>query len=150
MQYSSNSSHTNGDDVILLTGRANVKLAHEIGKILGKEICEPISNFSDGEIRIKGMPNLRRRRVFIIQPTSSPVNEHIMELLLMIDAAKRASTKEINAIVPYFGYSRQDRKEMGRVPISASLVASIIEHAGADRIFTLDIHSEQLEGFIKE
>lgn len=135
---------------IILTGRANLKLAKEIGEILGKKVNEPVSSFSDGEIRIKGIPNLRRRRVFIIQPTSSPVNDHIMELLLMIDAAKRASAREINAIIPYFGYSRQDRKEMARVPISASLVSSIIEHAGADRILTLDLHSEQLEGFIKE
>lgn len=144
------SSVTDTSDFILLTGRSNVKLASEIAALLKKQLYQPVSVFADGEIRIKGMPNLRRRRVFIIQPTSSPVNEHIMELLLMIDAAKRASAREVNAIIPYFGYSRQDRKEMARVPISASLVASLIEHAGADRILTLDIHSEQLEGFIKE
>src|SRR5260370_37511903 len=114
------SENNTPNDFIILTGRANVKLAREIGIILKKEIFEPVSSFSDGEIRIKGMPNLRRRRVFIIQPTSFPVNDHIMELLLMIDAAKRASTKEINAIIPYFGYCRQDRKEMARVPIISS------------------------------
>lgn len=137
------------DDYILLAGRANPKLARSVAKLLKHEICEPVSIFADGEIRIKGIPNLRRRHVFIIQPTSSPVNDHIMELLLMIDAAKRASAREIIAIIPYFGYSRQDRKEMPRVPISASVVAKAIEHAGADRMLAIDIHSEQAEGFVK-
>src|ERR1051326_3264513 len=105
----------NNNDFILLTGRANIKLARDIASILGVQIYEPVNSFSDGEIRIKSIPNIRRKRVFIIQPTSSPVNNHIMELLLMIDAAKRASAKEVNAIMPYFGYSRQDRKEMARV-----------------------------------
>ena len=134
---------------ILLSGRSNPDLAHKIADILGKELCLPISSFADGEVRVKGIPNLRRRQVFVIQPTSSPVNDHIMELLLMIDAAKRASATEIIAVMPYFGYSRQDRKEMPRVPISASVVAKMIEHAGADRILTLDIHSEQAEGFVR-
>src|SRR5579872_1149754 len=119
---------------ILLTGRSNVALAEKIAHILEKDLFQPISSFSDGEIRVKGIPNLRRRHVFIIQPFASPVNDNLMELILMIDAAKRASAKEVIAIVPYFGYSRQDRKEMPRVPISASVVAQMIEHAGADRI----------------
>lgn len=138
------------NDYIILTGRSNPTLAKRIAKILKKDIYEPISIFSDGEIRVKIQSNLRRRRVFIMQPTSpSLVNDYIMELLLMIDAAKRASAREINALVPYFGYSRQDRKEMPRVPISSSLVAQMIKHAGADRILTMDIHSEQQEGFVQ-
>jgi len=145
-QASEQTAESNG--FILLSGRSNPQLAQSIADILGKELCEPITSFADGEIRVKGIPNLRRRSVFIIQPTSSPVNDNIMELLLMIDAAKRASANEIIAVMPYFGYSRQDRKEMPRVPISASVVAKMIETAGADRILTLDIHSEQAEGFV--
>jgi ribose-phosphate pyrophosphokinase len=138
------------DDFVLLTGRSNPALAKEIGKILGVEVLEPISVFSDGEIRVRIAKNLRRRMVFIIQPTSTPVNDHIMELLFMIDAAKRASAFEVTAVIPYYGYGRQDRKEMSRVPISSSVVASAITAAGADRIFTIDIHSEQQEGFTRK
>src|SRR3989344_7893754 len=105
------------DDYILLTGRANANLARDIGKILKKDVDEPISYFADGETRVKITPNLRQRSVFLIQPTSPPANDHIMELLLLIDAVKRSSAKEITAVIPYFGYSRQDRKEMSRVPI---------------------------------
>jgi len=136
-------------DFILLTGRSNPKLAHDVADILKVPVYEPISVFSDGEIRVRIQPNLRRRYVFIIQPTSFPVNDSIMELIFMIDAAKRASSRDIIVVIPYFGYSRQDRKEMPRVPISSSAVASMIDKAGADRILTLDIHSEQEEGFIK-
>ena len=136
------------DDSVLLTGRANPQLAHAIGKILGSTVYEPISVFADGEIRVRIQHNLRRRTVFIIQPTSTPVNDHIMELLFMIDAAKRGSSAEVVAVIPYYGYGRQDRKEMSRVPISSSVVASAIVNAGADRILTLDIHSEQQQGFI--
>lgn len=137
------------NDYTLLTGRANPKLAHAIGKLLKKEEDEPISVFADGETRIAIRQNMRRRHVYIIQPTSPPANEHIMELILLSDAARRGSASEIIAVIPYFGYSRQDRKEKSRVPISASIVASILEHAGVDRILTVDIHSEQQEGFIQ-
>lgn len=136
------------DDFVLLTGTSNPPLAHQIGRLLQTEVYEPITSFSDGEIRVKIPHNMRRRHVYIVQPTSAPVNNHIMELLLMMDAAKRGSASEIIAVIPYFGYGRQDRKEIARVPISASLIASIIEHAGADRILTIDIHSEQQEGFV--
>ncbi len=136
------------NEFVLLTGRANVPLAKKIADILKEKVDMPITIFSDGEIRVRIGPNLRRRHVFIIQSTSSPVNDHIMELILLIDAAKRASAKEITAVIPYFGYARQDRKEMSRVPISASIVANMIEQAGADRILTVDIHSEQAEGFV--
>ncbi len=134
---------------VLLAGRSNPQLAQQIATLLQKELCEPISIFSDGEVRIKGIPTIRNKHVFIIQPTAPPVNDHLMELIFLLDASKRASAEEITAIIPYFGYSRQDRKEMARVPISASIVAKMIEHAGADRILTLDIHSEQQEGFVR-
>jgi ribose-phosphate pyrophosphokinase len=141
-------SDTNHEEFILLTGSANPELAHAIGKHLGIEVSNPITTFSDGEIRVRIKSNLRRRTVFIIQPTSSPVNDHIMELILIADAARRASATEIVAIIPYYGYSRQDRKEMSRVPISSSVIASLLVTSGVDRILTVDIHSEQQEGFI--
>ena len=134
---------------ILLSGRSHPVLAHKIAKLLKLELHEPISVFADGEIRVRIAPNMRRRHVFIIQPTAPRVNDSIMELLFMIDAAKRSSAEEISVIIPYFGYSRQDRKEMPRVPISSSVVANIITSVGASRILTLDIHSEQQQGFIK-
>lgn len=141
-------SESNQDEFILLTGSANPELAEKIGKILGIEATNPITKFSDGEIRVRIQSNLRRRTVFIVQPTSAPVNDHIMELILMADAARRASATEIVAVIPYYGYSRQDRKEMSRVPISSSVVASLLVTSGVDRILTVDIHSEQQEGFI--
>ena len=139
----------NSNGFVLLTGTANINLAKDVGKLLKKEVFETVTQFADGEKRIIIPHNLRKRDVFIIQPTSSPVNDNIMELLLIIDAAKRSSATEVTAIVPYFGYSRQDRKDRPRVPISASLVAGMIEYAGANRILTIDIHSEQSPGFIK-
>lgn len=137
-------------DFVLLTGRSHSALAHAIGKRLKTQVGEPITLFSDGEIRVRIAQNMRRRMVFIIQPTATPVNDHLMELIFMIDAAKRASASEVTAIIPYYGYARQDRKEMARVPISASVVASLLTNAGADRIVTVDIHSEQQAGFIKQ
>jgi len=139
----------NDNGFVLLTGTANLKLAQDIGKILGKEVHETITVFADGEKRIIIPENLRRRDVFIIQPTCPPVDSNLMELFLIIDAAKRSSASEVSAIIPYFGYSRQDRKDRPRVPISASLVARLIEFSGADRILTIDIHSEQEAGFVE-
>lgn len=133
--------------ITLLSGSANFNLAKSIAKILKKEVVNPTERFADNEIRVKIPKNLRRNDVFIIQPTSNPVNDNLMELLLMIDAAKRASANEITAIIPYFGYSRQDRKDRPRVPISASLVAQLLKTAGVDRIVTVDLHSEQEQGF---
>ncbi|MEK9176892.1 MAG: ribose-phosphate pyrophosphokinase [Patescibacteria group bacterium] len=135
--------------IALISGTANPTLARKIAAILGEPLAEPISRFLDGEIRVKGLPNLRGRSVFIIQPTSPPVNDHLMELTLMIDAARRASAKEITAVIPYFGYARQDRKELPRVPISASVVANIIATVGTSRILTVDIHTEQSQGFVQ-
>jgi ribose-phosphate pyrophosphokinase len=134
---------------ILLTGRSHPALARNIAKLLKLELHEPISVFADGEIRVRIAPNLRRGHVFIIQPTAPRVNDSIMELLFMIDAAKRSSAEEVTVIIPYYGYSRQDRKEMPRVPISSSVVANMITTVGASRIITLDIHSEQQQGFTK-
>ncbi len=139
----------NSNGFVLLTGTANLKLAQDIAKILGKNVDETVSIFADGEKRIIIPENLRKRDVFIIQPTCSPVDSNIMELFLIIDAAKRSSASEVSAIIPYFGYSRQDRKDRPRVPISASLIARLIEYSGADRIVTIDIHSEQEPGFVE-
>ncbi len=139
---------TTSNGFVLLTGTANLPLAKDIAKILGKDVDETVTVFSDGEKRIIIPENLRRRAVFIIQSTSTPVDENIMELLLMIDAAKRSSAAEVTAVIPYFGYSRQDRKDRPRVPISASLIARLIEFSGADRILTVDIHSDQEAGFV--
>ena len=134
---------------VLLTGTANLKLAHDVAKILGKNVDETVTVFADGEKRIIIPENLRKRDVFIIQPTCPPVDANIMELFLMIDAAKRSSASEVSAVIPYFGYSRQDRKDRPRVPISASIISRLIEYAGADRIVTIDIHSEQEPGFVE-
>jgi ribose-phosphate pyrophosphokinase len=136
------------EDYVLLTGRSNQKLASDIAKLLKQKIHEPISVFSDGEVRVRVPVSMRNRHVFIIQPTYPNANASIMELLLLIDAAKRSSAIGISAIIPYFSYSRQDRKEMPRVPISSSLVANMIVNAGATQILTIDIHSQQQQGFV--
>ncbi len=123
---------------------------------LAKEICErmniPLGNavvtrFSDGEINVQIMDNVRGSDVFIVQPTSNPVNRHLMELLIMVDALKRASASRITAVLPYYGYSRQDRKAQPRVPITAKLVADLITAAGANRVLTVDLHAGQIQGF---
>jgi ribose-phosphate pyrophosphokinase len=135
------------NDPVLLTGRSHPELARNIAKQLKLALYEPISVFSDGEIRVRIPHNMRRRQVFIIQPTAPRANDSIMELLFMIDAAKRSSAAEVSAIIPYFAYSRQDRKEMPRVPISSSVVTNMLTKSGASRILTIDIHSEQQQGF---
>lgn len=139
----------NQNGFVLLTGTANLKLAQDVATILGQDADETVSVFADGEKRIFIPENIRRRDIFIIQPTCPPVDSNLMELLLMIDAAKRSSASEITAVIPYFGYSRQDRKDRARVPVSAKLVAGLIEYAGASRILTIDIHSEQEPGFVE-
>ena len=131
----------------ILTGSSNIPLAQQIAKKLGKSLMYPISRFADGEVKVSIPESLNKREIFIIQSTSYDVNLHIMELLLMVDAAKRAGSDKINLLIPYFGYSRQDRKESPRVPISAALVASMLKSAGAFRVLTLDIHSDQQQGF---
>lgn len=139
----------NTEDYVLLTGRSNPQLARDIASLLKQEVHEPISMFSDGEIRVRIPVSLRNKHVFIIQPTAPKVNASIMELILMIDAAKRSSASEISAIIPYYAYARQDRKEQPRVPISSSVVANMIVNSGADQILTIEIHSQQQQGFVQ-
>jgi ribose-phosphate pyrophosphokinase len=132
----------------LVAGNANRALAQEISSSLGMELCDTaVDHFSDGEIRVRIRETVRGADVFVIQPTCPPVNDHLMELLLIIDAARRASARSVIAVVPYYGYARQDRKHTGRVPISARLVANLIETAGADRMLTMDLHAGQIQGF---
>ncbi len=132
----------------LLSGRANLTLASEISDTLEIPLCDAaVDEFSDGEIRVRIRETVRGSDVFVIQPTCPPVNDALMELLVMIDAARRASARRITAVIPYYGYSRQDRKHTGRVPISARLVANLIETAGADRVLTMDLHAGQIQGF---
>ncbi len=132
----------------IITGNANPKLAQEICRYLKIPLSDTlVTTFSEGEIRVKIDENVRCRDVFIIQPTCPPVNNNLMELLILIDALKRASAKRITAVLPYFGYARQDRKDQPRVPITAKLVANLITKAGADRILTVDLHAGQIQGF---
>ena len=132
----------------IFSGRSNPSLAQKIASFLDMELGNiEIGNFSDGETKIKIKENIRGRDVFIIQSISYPANEHLMELLLMIDAAVRASADRVTAVIPYYGYARQDRKVEPRVPISAKLVARLLESAGANRILTMDLHADQIQGF---
>lgn len=132
----------------VLSGNSNTKLARSICAELGVELGGAVvRSFSDGEIYVQIEENVRGSDVFIIQPTCTPVAHNLLELILMIDALKRASADRITAVLPYFGYARQDRKDRPRVPISAKVVASMIERAGADRILSLDLHAAQIQGF---
>lgn len=134
-------------DLKLINGRANPKLGIDISESLGISLCKTrLENFADGEIRFQIEENIRGSDVFIIQPTFPP-GDHLLELLIMIDAVKRASARRVTAVIPYFGYARQDRKDEPRVPISAKLIANLLESAGADRILTLDLHAPQIQGF---
>lgn len=136
------------DRLTILSGNANPQLAQEICQYLGVELGKAlVSRFSEGEIQVKIDQNIRGNDVFIIQPTSPPPNENLMELLIMIDAGKRASARRITAVIPYYGYARQDRKDKPRVPISAKLVANLITISGADRVLTMDLHAGQIQGF---
>jgi ribose-phosphate pyrophosphokinase len=133
----------------VFSGRANVELTQAICKYLKLPSMGRISlgNFPDGESFCKILDDVRGRDVFLVQPTCPPVNENLMELLIMIDSCKRASATRITAVMPYFGYARQDRKDEGRVPITAKLVANLITRAGADRVLTMDLHAAQIQGF---
>ncbi|MCS6951417.1 MAG: ribose-phosphate pyrophosphokinase [Bryobacterales bacterium] len=136
------------DRLKVFTGNANRPLAEEVCACLGCPIGDAaVKSFSDGEIYVQILENVRGADVFVIQPTCTPVERHLFELLLMIDALKRASAERITAVLPYYGYARQDRKDKPRVPISAKLVASLLERAGADRILALDLHAAQIQGF---
>lgn len=132
----------------IFTGNANPVLAEEICHYLHLPLSEIlVRRFSDGEILVEVGENVRGTDVFVIQPTSPPVNDHLMELLIMLDAMKRSSARRITAVMPYYGYARQDRKVAPRVPISAKLVADLITTAGANRVLTLDLHAGQIGGF---
>lgn len=132
----------------VFTLNSNRELAVEIAKVIGVELGKcSVQRFSDGEVQINIEESIRGCDVFVIQSTSSPVNEHLMELLIMIDALKRASAKTINIVMPYFGYARQDRKAKPREPITAKLTANLLETAGATRVITLDLHAPQIQGF---
>lgn len=132
----------------LFCGNANVELAKKIAKCLKTKISDAlVTTFSEGEIRVKINEDVRGRDVFIVQPTCPPTNNNLMELLIMIDAVKRASARRITAVMPYFGYARQDRKDQPRVPITAKLVANLLVEAGADRVLTMDLHASQIQGF---
>jgi ribose-phosphate pyrophosphokinase len=133
---------------LLFAGNSNRSLAEEIGKAMGTKLSEAtVMRFSDGESWIEIKENVRGRDVFVIQPTSNPANENLMELLVMIDAMKRASADRITAVIPYYGYARQDRKVSPRTPISSKLVADLITAAGANRVLTMDLHAGQIQGF---
>ena len=132
----------------IISGRSNPALAEEIGQAVGAPLAaREISNFSDGEIFVQIQENVRGADVFVIQSTSTNVNDNLMELLIMIDALRRASAKRITAVLPYFGYARQDRKVQSRTPITAKLSADLITAAGADRVLSMDLHAGQIQGF---
>jgi ribose-phosphate pyrophosphokinase len=132
----------------IFSGNANPSLAQEIALYLGQKLGEAtVSSFSDGEIRVKIDENVRGADVFVVQSCCQPVNDSLMELLIIIDALKRSSANRITAVVPYFGYARQDRKDQPRVPITAKLVADLITTAGADRVLSMDLHAGQIQGF---
>ena len=135
-------------DIKLVAGNSNLRLAEAIGSRLRTPLAKAVvRRFADMEIFVEILENVRGADVFVIQSTSYPTNDHLMELLIIIDALRRASARRITAVVPYFGYARQDRKSGSRTPISAKLVANLITNAGADRVLTLDLHAGQIQGF---
>src|SRR5277367_4494620 len=138
----------NNNILKVFSGRANVPLAEKIANCLGDPLGKiTLLNFPDGETWCKIDEDVRGRDVFVVQPTCPPVNENLMELLIILDSLKRASATRITAVLPYYGYARQDRKDVGRVPITAKLVADLITAAGADRVLALDLHAAQIQGF---
>ncbi len=136
-------------NTVLFTGNANPALAQEMVKSLGVELGKAsVGRFSDGEVTVELHQNVRARDVFVVQSTCAPTNENLMELLIMVDALKRASARRITAVIPYFGYARQDRRPRSmRVPISAKVVANLLETVGVERVLTMDLHADQIQGF---
>lgn len=133
--------------IMLFSGSANLDLTEEIAKIVGIPVSKSqVTKFADGELKIKIEENIRGQDIFVVQSTNPPA-ENLLELLLFLDAAKRASAERITAVVPYYGYARQDRKDEPRVPISAKLIADLLATSGADRVLTMDLHAEQIQGF---
>lgn len=136
------------DNLRIFTGNAHPALAQAICESLKIKVSDAVvTRFSEGEVRVKINENVRGKDIFVVQPTCPPPNENLMELLIMIDALKRASAKRITAVMPYFGYARQDRKDQPRVPITAKLVANLLTVAGANRVLTMDLHAGQIQGF---
>ncbi len=132
----------------IFSGNSNEVLAKEVAEYLGKNLgSSKVGTFSDGEIQIEIQENVRSTEVFVIQSTCAPVNDNLVELLLMLDAMKRSSSMRITAVIPYFGYARQDKKVAPRVPISAKVVADLLTHTGANRVITMDLHAGQIQGF---
>ncbi len=139
---------SHGKDIKIFSGNSNPELARDIAAILGVEVGQAtVTKFSDGEISVNIHETVRGSDVFVVQSTCSPVNDNLMELLIMIDAFKRASAGRITAVLPYFGYARQDRKAKARDPITAKLCADLLTAAGADRVLTMDLHASQIQGF---
>ena len=136
-------------NTVLFTGNANPALAQEIATHLGVELGRAtVGRFSDGEVTVEVQQNVRARDVFVVQPTGQPTNENLMELFIMVDALKRASARRITAVIPYFGYARQDRRPRStRVPISAKVVANMLQTVGVERVLTMDLHADQIQGF---
>ncbi len=135
-------------ELAVFTGNANRPLAKRVAQHLEVPLGKAeVKDFSDGEVYVEFLENVRGRDIFVIQPTCSPANKHLMELLAMLDALKRASAARITAVLPYYGYARQDRRTNGRTPITAKLVADLITTAGADRVLTMDLHADQIQGF---
>jgi len=136
------------DKLAIFSGNAHHKLAKDICRYLKVKLSDAlVTRFSEGEIRVKINDNIRGKDVFVVQPTCPPANENLMELLIMMDAMRRSSAQRITAVIPYFGYARQDRKDQPRVPITAKLVANLLTTAGANRILTMDLHAGQIQGF---
>lgn len=136
---------------LVFSGNANPKLAEDIAQVMGTKVSEAtVKRFSDGETWVEVHENVRGRDVFVIQPTCQPANENLMELLIMIDCMNRASADRITAVIPYYGYARQDRKVSPRTPISSKLVADLVVAAGADRVLTMDLHAGQIQGFFSK
>ena len=137
------------DNLMVFTGNANPALADAVARHLGLPLGRAtVGTFSDGEIMVEILENVRGKDVFVLQPTCSPSNDNLMELLIMVDALKRASAGRITAVIPYFGYARQDRRpRSSRVPITAKMVANMISSVGSDRVMTMDLHSDQIQGF---
>ena len=141
--------HSNNSEFVVFTGNANRGMAEEIAKHLGASLgAADVGRFSDGEVTVEIKQNVRTRDVFVVQPTCAPTNDNLMELLVMVDALKRASAQSICAVIPYFGYARQDRRVRStRVAITAKVVANMLQAAGVNRVLTMDLHADQIQGF---
>src|SRR5271154_2931269 len=141
-------SQLDADKLKLFTGRANPQLAQKVCDYLQIPLGRGFTDqFPDGELIVRVEEDVRGRDCFVMQPTSHPVNAHLMELMIWIDTLRRASAKRVTAVIPYFGYARQDRKDEGRTPITAKLIANLLERAGASRVVSVDLHAAQVQGF---